>query len=186
MCNPAVIPLITTLVSTGLQVQQQRAQGEYQQGVAEYNARVAENTAQEVRNAANESENAQRLRTAMLISRQRARQAASNIDINSGSALQVQQDALALGEADALRIRSNAASQVGALGTEATLTRSQGSAARMAGRNAATGSFLSGVGSAFGSGVADKWFTPDSAATVAAENNKVWYDDTRQNVGGYV
>lgn len=185
MCNPAIIPLVTTLISTGMQVNQQRSQGQYQAGVANYNARVAENTAQDVRNAANEAENAQRRQTALLIARQRARQGASNIDINSGSALQVQNDAMTLGEADALRIRSNATSQVGALQTESLLTRSQGSAARMAGRNKATGSLLSGIAGAAGSGVADKWLTPDSAAAVQANAGKNYFDGGGINAGVY-
>ena len=183
MCEPTTIAVISTLLAA----KSSYDQGKYQEGVGKYNARVAENTAQDARNAANDAENAQRRQTALLIARQRARQGASNIDINSGSALQVQNDALTLGEADALRIRSNAGMQFNALKSESALSLSAGSAAKAAGNNAAVGSLLSGSSKVIGSGVADKWLTPDSAASVASNDNKTWYDGTAQinNSGAY-
>lgn len=187
MCEPTTIMLGLTLLSTATAAKSSYDQGKYQEGVGKYNARVAENTSQDVRNAANEAENAQRQQTAQLLARQRARQAASNIDINSGSALQIQNDTMTLGEADALRIRSNADSQVSALRSGADLSLAGGAAARVAGNNAAVGSLLSGASSVMGSGVADKWLTPDSAASVAAADNKTWYDGSAQlnNSGAY-
>ena len=70
-----------------------------------------------------------------------------------------------LGEADALRIRSTTEAQTGSLLTQAELTRSEGEYAQIAGQNKALGSILKGASSISGSGVADKWFTPDSSAT---------------------
>lgn len=160
MCNPAIIPIVTALFSAS----QQNAQGHYAKGVADYNTRVTENAAQDLRNEGTEAENIQRQRTAELMARQRVQLAANNIDLSSGSALQLQEDTGILGEADALRIRSNYTSKINSLGTQASLIKSQGDMALAAGRNNAGGTLLAGAGNVLGSGVADKWFTSKSAA----------------------
>lgn len=165
MCEPTTIMAAVAVVSGAFTAQQQRAQGKFQKGVADYNARVAENEAEETRAAGVERENIQRRRTAELISKQRAQLGAANVDIGSGSALQLQEDAEILGEADALRIRSNFERRAGSLDTSAELTESQGEFAESAGKNAAIGTLLSTAATVGSTGVADKWFTPNSAAT---------------------
>jgi len=161
MCTPT---LLLTAASTVMGAMQARAQGKYQEGVAKYNARVAENQAQETRNVGTEKENLQRLKTARLLATQRAQLGASGVLLGSGSAAQLQEDTLTLGEADALRIRQTTESQVGALETGAELTRSQGAMAASAGRSKAFSTLLGGAASMAGTGVADKWFTPNSSA----------------------
>jgi len=165
MCEPATIMAVTAVVSAGFAANQQIKQGKFQESTAEYNARVAENQAEETRNAGVEAENIQRKKTAELLSKQRAQLGAANVDLSSGSALQLQEETEALGEADALRIRSNFEGQAGALNTGADLTAASGQFAESAGKSAATGTLLSGAGKVIGSGVADKWFTPTSAAS---------------------
>ena len=168
MCDPMTIMAATAVVSSAFTANQQIQQGKYQKGVAEYNAAVAENEAQEVQNKSVEEENMQRRRTAELLSKQRAQLGAANVDLSSGSALQLQEDTQALGEADALRIRSNYDTQVEALKTQADLTRNQGEFAEQSGKTSAFGTLLKGAGSALGTGVADKWFTSTSSASVLA------------------
>lgn len=168
MCEPTTIMATAAVVSGAYTANQQIQQGKYQQGVAEYNARVAENEAQEVQNKSVEEENLQRRRTAELLSKQRAQLGAANVDLSSGSALQLQEDTVALGEADAMRIRSNYDYQVDALEQEAEFQRKSGEAARDASRSAAFGTLLKTGASVLGTGVADKWFTADSAATSLA------------------
>jgi hypothetical protein len=155
---------VVTVVSAAYSANQQRKQGEFQKDVADYNARVAENEAEETRRAGVEAENAHRRKVAQLISKQRAQLGASNIDLSTGSAFQLQEDAKILGEADALRIRQNFGNTASALDTSSVLTESRGEFAESAGRAAATGTLLQGASSALGTGVADKWFTADSAA----------------------
>lgn len=164
MCEPTTALLVLTAASTVMTVASQRQQGKFQKGTAEYNARVAENEAQETRNVANERENIQRRKTAELLSKQKAQLGAANIDLTSGSALQLQEDTVTLGEADALRIRSNFDARVESLQTSADLTRSQGAFAESAGDIKSVGTILSGAASIADTGVSDKWFTPDSAA----------------------
>lgn len=168
MCNPAAIQAVVMVVGAAYSADQQQKQGRYQRGVAEYNAAVAENEAEETRNAGVERENQQRRDVAELMARQRAQLGAANIDLTSGSALQLQMDTEALGEADALRIRSNYEDQARALETGATLTRNQGAFAESAGRAGAFGTLLQGASGALGTGVADSWFTPNSAAKVGS------------------
>lgn len=165
MCEPTTIMAAVAVVSAAFTANQQRQQGKFQKGTAEYNARVAENEAEETRRAGVERENIQRRKTAELLSKQRAQLGAANVDLSSGSALQLQEETQALGEADALRIRSNFESRAGALDTGAELTQTQGEFAEASGRNQAVGTLLQGASTALGTGVADKWFTPNSAAT---------------------
>ena len=164
MCDPASITSVTLALSTAFTASQQIKQGKFQKGVADYNARVAENEAEETRKAGVEQENIQRRKTAELLSKQRAQLGAANVDITSGSPLQLQEDTLDLGEADALRIRSNFENRARALETGADLTRSQGEFAESSGKNAAFGTLLAGTAAVMGTGVADKWFTPNSSA----------------------
>jgi len=164
MCEPTTILAVVAVVSAGFTANQQVKQGKFQNATAKYNARVAENEAQETRNAGADRENIQRRKTAELLAKQKAQLGAANVDLTSGSALQLQEDTIALGEADALRIRSNFENQADALETGAALTESSGRFAESAGASKAVGTLLSGASKALGTGVADKWLTPNSAA----------------------
>jgi len=166
MCEPTTIMAVATVASAAFAAKSQIDQGNYQKGASRYNARVAENQAQEVRRAGTEAENIQRRKTALLLSKQRAQLGAAGVELGSGSALQLQEDTQTLGEIDALRIRSNVESQVRSLQTGAELTLSQGNAAASVGRTAATGTLLSGSAAVIGTGVADKWYTPNSSANL--------------------
>ena len=168
MCEPTTIMAITAVVSTAFTAQQQVKQGRFKKATDDYNARVAENEAEETRNVGVERENIQRRKTAELLSKQRAQLGAANIDLSSGSALQLQEETVALGEADALRIRSNFERQGEALDTGAALTQKRGEFAESAGKTAAFGTLLKGTSAVLGTGVADKWFTPTSAAVTNA------------------
>ena len=161
MCEPTTIVLAISAIAAAYQ---QNQQGKFEQGVSKYNARLAENQAQATRNVATEQENEQRQQTAQLIAKQRAQLGAANIELGSGSALQLQTDAAELGEVDALRIRSNFDQQVGALQSQADLTRAEGDFARSSGRANAGITLLGAAADGINSGVADKWLTPKSAA----------------------
>ena len=169
MCDPLSAGMAVVSLYGGIQQSRAaKAQGRFSKGTADYNARVAENRAEETRNVGVEAENVQRQKTANLLSKQRAQLGASGIELTSGSALAIQQDTVALGEADALRIRGNVDSEVDALMTSAELTSQQGDFALAAGNNAGNAAAIGGIASAGSalnnSGVADKWFTKDSAA----------------------
>lgn len=145
--------------SAGVQVYSAVQQGREAKAAGNFNAREAENNATRLRNQGTQEENALRRRNAELVSRQRARQGAANININSGSALQVQEDAKLFGEIDALRLRDNFAREADAMDRGASLTRTQGNAAASAANIGAFSTVLSTAGT-----VAGKWYTPKSAA----------------------
>ncbi len=171
MCDPVTVGVALTAFSAVGQAKAQYDQGVYQNDVAKYNARILENQAQDVRNQGNQAENAHRQQVAQLVSKQRAQLAANGLSLDSGSALQLQDDATTLGEADALRIRGNYNSEVDAIKSKASLVRSEGKMALSAGKRNAAGSLLSSAGGMLGTGVADKWFTPNSAANTATTLN---------------
>ena len=168
MCNPAAVVIAVTVAAAAFSADQQVKQGKFQEDVADYNARVAENEAEATRNAGVEAENAQRRKTAQLLAKQRAQLGAANVDLSSGSPLQIQQDTELFGEVDALRVRSNFEGRADALNTSADLTESQGEFAAAAGKGAATGTLLQGAASATGTAVDAKWFTSESAAVTSA------------------
>ena len=168
MCSPTAVVAVTTVAAAAMSASAQRAQGKYQKDVAEYNASVAENEAEKTRTAGVEAENIQRQKTAQLLAKQRAQLGAAGVELGTGSPLQLQEETVELGEADALRIRSNFEAQAESLETGAALTRTRGEAAKSLGTTRAVGTLLSGGAAALGTGVADKWFKPDSAAKAPA------------------
>lgn len=163
MCDPATITATVAVVSMAYNMQTQEAQAEYEAGVSNYKARVAENDAQRIRNKSVEEENIKRGQTAQLLSKQRAQIGAANIELGSGTALQLQEETLTLGEADALRIRSGYEEQAQALETQAKLLKRDKPTTmsdRLKGGLKKYGSVLSpAYGTAvYGANLADKWY----------------------------
>ena len=128
-------------------------------GICPFNAREGENQATQLRNKGVERENALRQQNAQLLARQRAELASRNINIDSGSALQLQQDTEMFGEIDALRLRSNVLNEASALDRGASLTLAEGANRQREYQMEAVGTALSTAGM-----VAGKWYTPDSSA----------------------
>jgi len=162
MCDPATIAITTMAVGTVAKGYQAKQMGEYQNDVARYNARQAENEATRVRQKGTEEEIRHRNKVEQLVSRQRATIGSSGVDLNTGSAADIQEDALIMGEADALRIRSNYSDQAESMEQGAVLTRNQGKMAERAGDNAFYSSLLSAGGQ-----VAGSWYTPKSTKSVS-------------------
>ena len=129
---------------------------------AKYNAEVAQQNQQiATQNAtlagqAGEQEAAQsEQKTRAEVGAIKASQAAGNIDVNSGSAVDVQSSAASLGELNAITIRGNAAkeaygyeTQSTGFANQATLDTSQASSDMTAGEIAAPATLLGGAGSA--------------------------------------
>lgn len=143
------------------------AYGSYEQGqaaksAANYNAQVATENSQVAKQNANIAGQAgdqqagiKELENRVKLGSIKANQGASGVDINSGSAVKVQQSAAELGALDALTIRSNATKT--AYGYEvqgqnetaqAQLDKYSGQTAQEAGNIGAASTFLGGVGNA--------------------------------------
>ncbi len=113
-----ILSLAGTLVGGAVsmlgQMQQQQAaqaQANYQAQVARNNKIIADQNAAYSRQAAAAQESRQNEKTAALVGAARAAQASNGLDVNSGSALDVQSSAEMLGQLDAASIRSAGARQ---------------------------------------------------------------------------
>jgi hypothetical protein len=127
---------------------------EYQAQVAANNEQLAKTNAQMAGASGEQQVEAQGLKTRATVGAIKAAQAASNIDVNTGSAVDVQSSAAELGELDALTIRANAQKQVYGYETQGLsfqgqqgLASAEAAQAPVAGAIGAAGSLLSGASS---------------------------------------
>lgn len=176
MCDIATALGMAFSIFQGAQANKQaKAQAKLQEGIAKVNARNQENEAIKTRNKGVEEENRQRALTAQLLGKQRAQLGANGVLTDLGSALQLQEDTVQLGESDALRVRGNFADQAESIDQGATNTLFQGEADAAATRAKGSAAFTSGlIGAAsVGLPVASKWYSSKSAATSAVGNRNV-------------
>jgi hypothetical protein len=125
----------------------QRASGKAQQRLAEYNAQVGEVQADDAIARGREDEGRHRVAVRGLIGSQRAALAASGVDVNSGTASEIQEDTARQGELDALTIRLNAAREAWGYKVQAGDSRARGAYARAEGNMQALGTIVSAAGS---------------------------------------
>lgn len=158
----AAIGLAVSAVGTGVAAYGAIQQSNAASDAANYNAQVAANNqkiAQQKASAAAAAGDAQaaatQQKTRATVGAIAAAQAAGNIDVNSGSAVDVRSSSAELGELDAISVRQKAAQTAYGYQTDATsfqdqsnLDTSQAENASAAGGVSATGSILGGVGSA--------------------------------------
>ncbi len=137
--------------------QARAANADYQSQVARNNAEIARQNVALTQGAGAAKEAAQGMKTRAAGGAIRAGFGASNIDVNSGSARDVETSAAKLGALDALTIRSNTAReaygyQVAATSdtAESQLLTQQAGQERTAGDIGALGTFLSGASSVGG------------------------------------
>ena len=137
-----------------------RQAADYQAAVARNNAILAERQAQDSLQRGQIAEAQKRQETALLAGRQKAVMAGNGVDLTFGSAVDILGDTAALGEQDALTVRSNAErealgyrQQAGNYRSDAQMSEMKGASAQSA---AQTQGFTSLIGGA--TGVADQWF----------------------------
>lgn len=168
MCDPITVAVTMQTVSTVAKGYQAKQQGKYENKIAKYNARQEENEATQLRNKGVEEENIVRQKTAQLVAKQRAQIGAAGVELETGSALDIQESESILGEVDAMRVRKSFTQKAESMEEGAKLTLAQGEAAEKMGKQAFTASLLSATAGVMSSGVADKWFTPESEAVIKA------------------
>jgi len=151
MCWMALIPVAISLVGGMMGAQNAKQEGAFNAGMLKRNAELKEQTAQETLFAGDTSADWQRVRTGQAVGTQRAVQAANGIDVNSGSAAQLQDDTAMIGELDALTIQNNAAREAYGYRIQADQDRMNAVQTVTNAGNKATGSILGGIGGAFGS-----------------------------------
>lgn len=147
MCDPVTgLMVASTLLSAGGAIQQGNAAaatGRYNAKIAEMNATISEKRAYDAIERGQQEEQKKRAETARLMGAQQAAMAANGVDLSFGSPLDVITGTAALGELDALTIRSNAAREEYDYRVQAASQRAQGSLELMKGQSAQTGSWLS-------------------------------------------
>jgi hypothetical protein len=172
MCvEPATLAMISaaaSVIGTGVsavgQVQAGKAAqaaGDYNAAVARNNQIVAEQQAADAQRRGEVAETEQRRKVRMLTGTQRAALAASGVQLDQGTALDILGDTAAMGELDALTIRNNAEREAYGyrvqgvnFGAEAGLQTMRGQSAMTSGLIGAGGTVLSGAGN-----VTDRWLT---------------------------
>lgn len=147
----ALIPVAISLVGGMMGAQNARQEGAFNAGMLNRNAALKEQAAQESIFAGDTSADWQRVRTGQAVGTQRSVQAANGIDVNSGSAAQLQDDTAMIGELDALTIQNNAAREAYGYRIQADQDRMNAVQTVTNAGNKATGSILGGIGGAFGS-----------------------------------
>lgn len=145
MC--AVAPLMAaSMVLTAIggiqQASAQRAAASAEAQAADQNARVAQQQAEQARQIGNIEEERQLRRVRAALGAQRAALAANGLDINTGSALDLQAETAGFGAADALNLRANALRQAWGFEVDATNSKNRARAARAQGRNSAMGTLI--------------------------------------------
>jgi hypothetical protein len=136
------------------QAQAQAENAQYQAQVAQNNAAIARANAALTEASGAAKEAAQGMKTASTVGQTKATQAASGIDVNTGSAADVRLAESKLGALDALTIRSNTAREAYGYEVAATsdiaesqLLETEASQAKEAGDISALGTFLTGASS---------------------------------------
>jgi hypothetical protein len=147
MCEPTSILAMTAIVLTavgGVQsYRAQKANADYQEQLGERNAEIGRRQASQERQIGNIDEERHLRKVRQLLGSQRAQQAANGLDINSGSALDLQAETAGFGGADAATIRSNSLRRAWGLEVGAVNDLNSGRAAAAESRNAATGTLIS-------------------------------------------
>ena len=139
-----------TLAATGYQAYAQNQAGKEQQAIANRNAKLLEKQADSVLDVGNDNAMAARRRTRLLVGEQRAAAAGQGIDVNSGVAADLQEQAASFGAEDEARIRREAFDNAWGVRTQASNQRMEGRYARREGTNKAIGTGLGGMGQAYG------------------------------------
>jgi len=143
-----------SLLSGGIQMAGQAQSAAAQRAAAQYNAQIAANNAQAAMDQGRFAEQQQRMKNAALLSQQKANLAANGVEIDSGSALDVQSSSAQMGELDALTIRYNAQNKANNYLSQAGLSQMTADAAETAGTIGVASSMLGTASS-----VSDKWLT---------------------------
>lgn len=142
MCAVAAIPFIAMGVSALMSAQQAKAQGAATAEAAQQNAAFANASADDAIKRGEFESDQQRLETRAMIGSQRAGFAANGIDVNSGSAADVQDDTAAMGELDALTIKNNASREAWGYRNQAQQNLLAASNAKKSGQAGMFGSLL--------------------------------------------
>jgi hypothetical protein len=132
--------------SMGMGLASAKNNAKAQQNVANYNAQISEIQADDAIVRGRKEEMRHRLGVRGMIGSQRAAFAAGGVDVNDGSALDVQMDTARWGEVDAQTIRTNALREAWGYRVAARDSTYRGELARFEGRQQQMSTIVTGAG----------------------------------------
>lgn len=164
-----------------------RAMYNYQSGVAKLNASIARQNADYTRTAGETAAYQSGLKTADVVGKQTVAQAASGVDVNSGSPKDIRDTTTKLGQVDQSLIRTNYAKKAYGYDVEAVTKNTEAYADTVAGSQAKKAGDISAASSILGSvaSVSGKWYGASSAFG-GASSGVTLYDPNQQAVGHIV
>lgn len=145
----AELALLATVVSAAGSIQQGKSEAaayKAQAAANDQNAKIAEKQAEDSSIRGAKEERLMRMRTKQEIGSGKAMFAANNLDISSGSPLDILDSTAFNGEMDALTVRRNTSFDVWGLQNEAVNQRNQARANRSAAHNAKVAGYMSAAG----------------------------------------
>ena len=148
----AAIGSVTSLLGTGVAAAGADRQAKSRAAALEYQQKQSIILAEDSRKRAAQKEQAQRRETSQLEGRQRALMGGSNLDLTTGSPLDILADTAQLGELDARVIRADGEREAAGHFANADLQGMAADSARSAGKLEVAGIVLGGVSS-----IAQKW-----------------------------
>ena len=155
--NAGSIASIVSLAGTGISALGQMQQGKAASAAAKYNATMATQNANLAGQVGEQNVANEQMKTRAQAGAIMANEAAKGVDVNSGSAVGVHSSAAALGELNALTIRSQAAQQAYGYQSQAAIDKSTAANDTTAGDINAAGTAFKGLGE-----VGMQYFNPRS------------------------
>lgn len=146
-------PLVMGLSSVGGSISQSqaiKAQGKYAQRVSEINAENAERAAEDALKRGDKAANTARRDVKRVVADQRAATAAQGVEVDSGTAADIVDETLEIGEADVRTIKSNAWREAWGFKQAAINASTEGKIASIAAENNAKATLLTGGMNAIG------------------------------------
>jgi len=135
---------VSSFVGARSQSQAIESKSEFDASQQETNSRLAEIRAKDAISRGKKESQQQKLKTKQLIGKQRARLAAQGIEIDSGSALDVQLETAELGAVDAMTIENNAFREATGHRIEAIEQKGQAGMTRLSGKEKSRDTLLTG------------------------------------------
>lgn len=132
------------LINANQQAAGLKAQAGFSSAMDEINAGMSDRAADDAVSRGETAASRARLKGKMVIGSQRAALAASGVDVNTGSAADVQADTAAMSALDAQTIKNNAAREALGYKTQALNFRTRAQMTRLGGDNAAGNTMLTG------------------------------------------
>lgn len=143
----------SSFISANNQAGAAEMSGAFTKQQSEFNAQMADLQAADAIRRGDKDATTLKKGAKQLIGSQRAGLAAQGIDVNSGSAADVQADTAGSAEVDALTIKNNAWREAFGYKVQALDARTKGNFAELAGRNEAKNTLLTGGITALGYGI---------------------------------